>query len=187
MNDSIRKWILSIFFIVIAASELFADINQTLEGQLSGLANDIREILQNERILDGNRKLKLDPPSADGMDDHLTPFFEQALRTRLDDILDDSSSLRLKVSYAYIESELPKSKGKRVIQLVAKIFDKGRPIQLPPRNGDRSVLPEEQIRTLCCGGRQIEIPFGQNYVAVQVFVEPEPQSIVSVRYGPHPK
>jgi len=142
MKNNLWALISTILLSFNANSVTFADSNQTLDGQINGLADDIRQLIKHDRVLGTNRKLKLDTPSADGLDDHLTPFFEQAFRTRLVDILDESSLLRLKVNYAYLESESIENKGKRVIQLVARIFDKGKPIKLPPREG---AVPVEEL------------------------------------------
>ena len=145
LTNPLLKLQLSVAFMFLISLPTFASSNGSLEGQLEGLSIDIRELLKNDQVLGTNRKLKLDTPSAEGMDDHLTPFFEKALKTRLNDILDETSSLRLKITYSYIESDTNENKGKRVIQLTAKIFEKGKPIKLPTREG---TIPSDDLEKL---------------------------------------
>lgn len=142
MNAWLKKLILAMSMAIGLSTFASADVNQTLEGQLSGLVNDIRELMKNDVVLGAGRKLKLEAPSAEGMDDHLTPFFEQALKLRLGDLVDETSSLRLKLVYSYVESSSLENKGKRVIQMVAKLFDKGKPIKLPTREGS---IPVDEL------------------------------------------
>lgn len=122
-------------FMAFNAARCVADSNQTLTGQLSAITNEIRNLLENDQLLSGN-KLQLETPSAEGIDDHLSPFFEKFLRDGLKDLIVESSPLRLKLTYTYTESSTNENKGKRVIQLIPKIFDRGKPIKLSTKEGE---------------------------------------------------
>jgi hypothetical protein len=120
----------------------FSATNQALQGQLSGLSVDVKAVLENDRVLKG-QKLRLDRVSSTGIPDgNYDQFIETELRARLKDVLVDDSKLILKVEYSYLESDTKTNLGKRVLQLSAKILDRGRPVKLRTREGE---APSESL------------------------------------------
>ncbi len=115
--------LLCLFFAGGAAT---AATNQSLEGQLAGLAADVKEFLDGDRLLKG-QKLRLDKVSSSGMPDaNYDQFVEQELTKLLGDTVADRANLLLKVEYSYLVSETETNRDNRVIQIVAKLLDKGR-------------------------------------------------------------
>ncbi len=103
-----------------------AATNQSLEGQLAGLANDVTEFLAGDRLLQG-RKLRLDRVSSTGMPDaNYDQHIELVLGKFLNAILDDGATLLLKVEYSYLVSETATNRDNRVIQITAKLMERGR-------------------------------------------------------------
>lgn len=137
---AIIPWLGAILFVAIC-SPSFAQ-NQTLEGQLSGLAKDIVEFMSKDRLLKG-QKVRLDRVSATGMPDaNYDQFIEQTLAKMLKDIIDESSRLLVKVELSYKVSVSNTNKDKRVIQMQAKLLNRGREIQISElREANESPLP----------------------------------------------
>jgi hypothetical protein len=100
-------------------------LNQALEGAVFGLAQDIKDFLEADRLLQG-QKLRLDRVSSDGLpDSNYDQFFEQALSKYLETVLADRAALLLKVEYSYIVSDTEANRGNRILQIHAKISERG--------------------------------------------------------------
>ena len=105
--------------------------NQTFEGQLAGLADDISKFMEGDRLLKG-QKLRLDRVSSSGMPDaNFDQSIEQAMRANLKPLLDDNAVLLLKIEVSYLVSETNTNRDDRVIQIVAKILERGRAKNAP--------------------------------------------------------
>lgn len=114
------------FVLCLVYAPAKASTNQTLDGQLAGLANDVTEFLSGDRLLKG-RKVRLDRVSSSGLPDaNYDQFIERELGKFLKDFLDDGSTLLLKVEYSYLVSETLTNKDNRVIQISAKLMERGR-------------------------------------------------------------
>jgi hypothetical protein len=115
--------------LLFAGGAATAATNQSLEGQLAGLAADVKEFLDGDRLLKG-QKLRLDKVSSSGMPDaNYDQFVEQELTKLLGDAVNDRANLLLKVEYSYLVSETETNRDNRVIQIVAKLIDNGRTIK----------------------------------------------------------
>ncbi|MBX3421785.1 MAG: hypothetical protein KF752_09555 [Pirellulaceae bacterium] len=103
-----------------------AATNQSLEGQMAGLAADVKDFLNGDRLLKG-QKLRLDRVSSSGMPDaNYDQFIEQQLTKLLEDVVDSGAALLLKVEYSYQVSETESNRNNRVIQIIAKVLERGR-------------------------------------------------------------
>ncbi len=95
----------SLLLFVSFLAPLVASTNQSLEGQLAGLAADVQNILKTDRVLRG-QKVRLDKVSSSGIpDSNYDQFIEQSLQKQLADVFDKSAKLILKVEYSYLESD----------------------------------------------------------------------------------
>jgi hypothetical protein len=100
-------------------------INQALEGAVFGLAQDIKDFLEADRLLRG-QKIRLDRVSSDGLpDSNYDQFFEQALSKHLETVLADRAALLLKVEYSYVVSDTEANRGNRILQIHAKLSERG--------------------------------------------------------------
>jgi hypothetical protein len=100
--------------------------NQTLDGSVFGLAQDVLEFLENDRLLAKGTKIRLDRISSDGIPDgNYDQFFTNALERHLSGVIDERATLLLKFQYAYLESQSATNKGLRIIQLTAELKERG--------------------------------------------------------------
>lgn len=100
--------------------------NQTLEGSVFGLAQDVLEFLKNDRLIAKGSKIRLDRISSDGIPDgNYDQFFSDVLGRHLADVIDDRATLLLKFQYAYLESQSETNKGLRIVQLTAELKERG--------------------------------------------------------------
>lgn len=101
-------------------------LNQTLEGEVFGLAQDVLEFLMSDRLHQG-KKIRLDRISSQDLpDSNYDQFFEQALSAHLAAVLDPASKILLKVEYSYAVSETDSNRGLRVLQIHAALREAGR-------------------------------------------------------------
>lgn len=122
--------LLAILSLILTYAPAHASTNQALTGQLIGLANDIKEFLDGDRLLKG-RKIRFDKVSSSGMPD---TNFDQSIELKLNELLQDridpqEKRLILKVELSYLVSETATNLDNRVIQVTAKMLDSGRTVK----------------------------------------------------------
>jgi hypothetical protein len=118
-------WLL--LLVVLFGSTASAASNQTLEGQLAGLAADIKDFLEGDRLLK-NQNVRLDRVSSSGLPDaNIDLFIEQEMTRLLGEIVDNKATLLLKLEYSYLVSETETNRDNRVIQIIGTLIEKGRP------------------------------------------------------------
>lgn len=127
----IRKFLLLqiglLLYCVCGSVTVDAAVNQSLEGQLVGLAADVKDFLDQDRLLKG-KKLRLEEVSSKAMPDaNCEPFIEEKLSALLEGTIGQSTNLSLSVEISYLVSQTKTNKNNRVIQITATLIDKGIP------------------------------------------------------------
>lgn len=96
----------------------------TLNGQVFGLANQIKRCLKENPLVEG-QSLQLEEFQGPGgsVTTNFGHRIEQLLRAELSDSLSETSRLRLKGNYHFVESEEPMLKDIKILLITAKIVD----------------------------------------------------------------
>jgi hypothetical protein len=111
-------------FMLFSVDNAIAATRTTFQGQLIGLARQVRKSLQDNPLVEGQRLQLVAFEGLDGAE--LSNFglrIEQALRTELDDDLVAQSRLRLTGSYQFAASADRQLKSSKILLITAKIID----------------------------------------------------------------
>ncbi|XZE18003.1 hypothetical protein SH449x_003285 [Pirellulaceae bacterium SH449] len=125
-----RRLALVILFVAFTSafnfrSQCSAQTNQSLDGQLFGLAEEVKNFLANDRLYKG-KKIRLDRISTTGMPDaNYDSAIQLTLSQALADFIDKKSNFFLKIELTYLVSESNTNRGNRVIQIHSKLLESG--------------------------------------------------------------
>jgi hypothetical protein len=117
--------------------------NQSLEGQLTALAGEIRSFHLKDRLHRGKKMKLAKVAGANVPDANFDQAIQDGLEKRLKEILDEKAPLQLQVEWTFLESNSATNRGKRVIQIIATVFEDGRPIPLKSTTGEIEPLIRE--------------------------------------------
>ncbi|MFN9434077.1 MAG: hypothetical protein ACK6DC_03950 [Planctomycetota bacterium] len=129
--------------LVIASAPRCHAQNQSLEGQLTALAEEIRTFHTKDRLHRG-KKMRLTKVTGTNVPDaNFDQPIQDGLANRLKDVLDEKASLELHIEWTFLESTSATNQGKQVIQIAATIVEDGRPIPLKSTTGKIEPLIRE--------------------------------------------